>query len=80
MDDAAKFRVAKAAAQEDAAIKELQVKAEGALTEPEAHAASVAYNRALFRKVREIEPTIGGYVDKMEDAMLKRLNSEKKRE
>ena len=60
MDEAAKFRVAKAAAQEDAA--------------------SVAYNKALFRKVRDIEPSLDSYVDKLEEAMMKRLNSEKKRE
>jgi hypothetical protein len=80
LDDAAKFKLAKATAQEDAAIKELAAKAESAISDADAHNASVAYNKALFRKIRAIDPSLDGYVDKMEEAMMKRLNSEKKRE
>jgi hypothetical protein len=77
VDDAEKFKTVKATALEDPAIKELKAKADGAIGESEAHAASVAYNRALFRKVREIEPSLDGYVDKLETAMMKRLSGEK---
>lgn len=80
MDDGAKFRVTKAAAQEDPAIKELKAKADSAISESEAHSATVAYNRALFRKIRDIEPSLDGYVDQMESAMMKRLSAEKKSE
>ena len=77
MDDTEKYKVARATALEDAAIKDLKAKADGAINESEAHAASVAYNRALFRKIREIEPSLDGYVDKLETAMMKRLSGEK---
>jgi hypothetical protein len=77
VDDAEKYKTVKAAALEDPAVKELKTKADGAINESEAHAASVAYNRALFRKIREIEPSLDGYVDKVEAAMMKRLSGEK---
>jgi hypothetical protein len=80
LDDATKYRNAKAAALEDPAIKELKAKADGAVIEAEAHAASVAFNRALFGKVREIDPSLDKYVDGVEAAMMKRLNAEKKGE
>ena len=78
MDESTKYQTAKAVALEDAGIKDLKAKADGAITDSEAHSASVAYNRALFRKIREIEPSLDGYVDRLESAMMKRLNSEKK--
>jgi hypothetical protein len=77
MDDAEKYKTVKATALEDPTIKDLKSKAEGAINESEAHAASVTYNRALFRKIREIEPSLDGYVDKLETAMMKRLSGEK---
>ena len=80
LDDATKYKNAKATAGEDAAIKELKAKAENAVQESEAHEASVAYNRALFRKVRQIDPSLDKYVDGVEAAMMKRLNAEKKAE
>jgi hypothetical protein len=78
MDESTKYQTAKAVALEDAGIKDLKAKADGAISDSEAHSASVAYNRALFRKIREIEPSLDGDVDRLESAMMKRLNSEKK--
>jgi len=80
MDEATKFKTLKATAQEDPAIKELKAKAAGAISDSDANAASVAYNKALFRKIRELDPTMDAYVEKMESAMMKRLNSERKAE
>lgn len=78
MDDATKFQAIKAAAQEDPAIQALKEKADSAISDSDAHAASLAYNRALFRKVRELDPTLGEYVAAMEGAMMKLLTAEKK--
>jgi hypothetical protein len=80
VDDATKYKNAHATAVEDAQIKELKAKADSALAEDEAHRASIAYNKALFRKIRTLDPSLDAYVDKLEDAMMKRLNAEKKGE
>lgn len=77
LDDAAKFKAVKSTALEDAEIKALKIKAETTVDEAEAHTASVEYNKALFRKIRSIEPSLGNYVETVEQAMMKRLSSEK---
>ncbi len=78
MDDATKFKTLKALALEDAQIKELKAKADSAVSEADAHRASVAYNKALFQKIRELDPSVAPYSEKIEQAMMKRLNSEKR--
>lgn len=80
MDDPAKFKAVKAKAMEDPEIKELKNKADGEVAEAEASKALVNYNRALFRKIREIEPSLGDYADRVEQSMSKRLGSEKGKE
>lgn len=77
LDDATKFKLVRARAVEDPQLKELKAKADSELDESEAQKAGAAYNRALFRKIREIEPSLDGYVDKVEGAMSKRLAAEK---
>ncbi len=78
MDDATKFKTLKALALEDAQVKELKVNADTAVSEADAHHASVAYNKALFQKIRELDPSVAPYAEKIEQAMMKRLNSEKR--
>ncbi len=77
LDDATKYKNAHATALEDEKIKDLKAKADSAIDDAEAHRASVAYNKALFRKIREIDSSLDGYVDKVEEAMMKRLEAEK---
>ena len=79
-DDKAKYTAAREKADEDPAVKELKGTADNALTEAEAHTTSVAYNKAVYKKIREIDPSLDAYVDKLEEVMMKRLNSEKKAE
>ena len=62
---------------EDPQVKELKAKADSEVDEADARKALDAYNRALFRKVREIEPSLDGYVDKIEASLSKRLSAEK---
>ena len=78
MDDSTKFKALKALAHEDAQVKELKAKADSAVSEADAHRASVAYNKALFQKIRELDPSVAPYSEKIEQAMMKRLNSEKR--
>jgi hypothetical protein len=80
LDDATKYKNAHTAAVGDPQIKDLKAKADSALAEDEAHRATVAYNKALFRKIRDLDPSLDAYVDKLEQAMMKRLNAEKKGE
>lgn len=78
LDDDTKYKNARTAALEDEKIKDLKGKADSALTEDEAQRTSLAYNKALFKKIREVDPSIDAYVDKLEQAMMKRLSAEKK--
>lgn len=78
LDDATKYKNARAKALEDEQVKELKGKADSAIAEDEAHRASVSYNKALFRKIRQLDPSLDAYVDKLEEAMTKRLSAEKR--
>ena len=80
LDDATKFKNAKTKALEDAHIKELKSRADGEVNEAEAQKALESYNRALFQKIREIDPSVGDYSGKVEQAMHRRLNAEKSKE
>ena len=77
-DDATKFKAAKAHAMEDAHIKDLKSKADGEVNETEAHKALLNYNRALFQKIREVDPSVTDYSGKVEQSMSKRIGNEKK--
>ena len=79
-DDATKFSNAKARAIEDAHIKDLKGKADGEVNEAESHKALVNYNRALFQKIREIDPSVSDYAGKVEQSMTRRLGAEKGKE
>ena len=76
LDDLTKFRNAKSKALEDAHIKELKSKADSEVNEAEAHKALVNYNRALFQKIREVDPSVSDYAGKVEQSMTKRIGSE----
>ena len=80
VDDATRFKNAKTKAQEDAHIKELRSKADSEVNEADAHKALVSYNRALFQKIREIDPSVSDYASMVEQAMTKRLGAEKVKE
>jgi hypothetical protein len=58
---------------EIAALKE---KANSALSGSEVRTASLTYNRALFRKMRELDPSNSAFIRTMEAAMLKRVEKE----
>ncbi len=77
-DDATKFKAAKAQAMQDAHIKDLKSKADGEVNEAEAHKALLNYNRALFQKIREVDPSVSDYSGKVEQSMDKRIGNEKK--
>ena len=80
MDDAAKFKAVKAQAAEDQEVKDLKARADGEVNEAAAQKALVAYNRALFKKIIEIEPSVSAYAEKVEAAMTRRLSAEKGRQ
>ena len=70
----ARYEQAKAKAKEDPEVKALKVKADQALTEDEARRASVAYNQALFRKLRQIDRVDADRASSVESAILRRIN------
>jgi hypothetical protein len=79
-DERTRFRNAKAQAQEDGHLKELRSKADGEVNEAEANKALKEYNKALFQKIREVDPSVSGYSGKVEQSMSKRLSNEKAKE
>lgn len=83
MDEAAKmeaFKLLKAQALEDEEVRMLKEKADNSISEADARRASVAYNHALFRKVRDLEPKLAPFVERLENAVMKRLEAEKPKE
>jgi hypothetical protein len=77
VDDATKFKDAKAKALQDAKVTDLKSKADGEVDEAAAAKALASYNRALFQKIREIDPSVSDYATKVEQALTKRVSGEK---
>ncbi len=69
-----RFEKAKARAVEDPQVQSLKAKADDAVTEAESTKALRAYNKALFEKMRKVDGTLSERIDRMEAAILKRLN------
>ena len=57
----------------DPKLQELKLKADTAATDEEARKALRTYNKALFQKMRDLDPSIKERIDKMEAAVLRRL-------
>jgi hypothetical protein len=68
-----KFSDAKTKALEDGEVQELKLKADTAPSEEEARKAMRTYNKALFRKMRSIDPSIKDRIDATEAAIMRRL-------
>jgi len=68
-----KYEAAKVKAAEDPEVKKMKEKADAAPTEEDARKALRDYNKALFKRMREIDPSIKERVDRMETAVLNRL-------
>lgn len=74
--DRQKYDAAKTKAMEDPEIQALKKTADEAVTDDEAIKAQRAYNKALFAKMRKLEPVIKERIDKMEAAMMKKLGDQ----
>jgi hypothetical protein len=68
-----KFAEAKRKALEDSTVQDLKLKADSAPNEDEARKALRSYNRALFQKMRGLDPSIKDRIDATEQAIIKRL-------
>lgn len=69
----ARYDYARTRAADDEHVRDLKAKADGATSEDEGRKSLRAYNRALFDKMRKLEPTVSERIDRMEAAVLKRL-------
>jgi hypothetical protein len=69
----ARYDYARVRAADDEHVRDLKAKADSATTEDEGRKSLRAYNRALFEKMRKLEPTVSERIDRMETAVLKRL-------
>lgn len=72
----AKYDEARAKALEDAEVKALKEKADSAANEEEGRRALRAYNKALFSKIRRLDPSVKDRADSVEAGVMKRLGSE----
>ena len=70
----AKYDEVKSRAAADPQIAELQSKADTATSEEDGRKALRTYNKALFQKMRTLEPGLDARIDRMESAVLKRIN------
>jgi hypothetical protein len=68
-----KYNEAKRKAMEDSRVQDLKEKADNVADEAEAQKAMRAYNRALFEKMRKLDPSIKERIDGTEAALLRRL-------
>ncbi len=68
-----KYDQAKAKAAADPKVQELRGKADLANSEAESRKALRVYNKALFSRMKEIDPSIKDHVERMEAAVLSRL-------
>ena len=73
--EASHFQAAKAKALADKRVQELQAAADTA-TGDEAKTASRRYYKALFSKMREIDPTVTDRINRTEAAALRRVEQE----
>jgi hypothetical protein len=69
----AKYDEVRSRALADEKVKALKEKADSATGEEEGRQALRAYNKALFQKMRSLDSSIKDRVDRMETAVLKRL-------
>ena len=69
------FQAAKAKALEDQRVQELQARADSAMGD-DAKAATRRYYKALYEKMREIDPTVKDRIDRTEAATMRRLEQE----
>jgi hypothetical protein len=69
------FQAAKTKALEDKHVQELQAKADAA-TGDEAKTALRKYYKALYGKMREIDPSVKDRIDRTEAAALRRVEQE----
>ena len=71
------FKQARQQAFEDAKVAELRIKADEAKSKDAANAATRAYLKSLYSKMRSIEPSLKDRIDLTEAAALKGLDSPK---
>lgn len=71
--DKARFHELRAQALQDPAIKALRDKAD-TTTGDAGKEAEKAYDKALFDKVKQLDPSVSDYVDRVEKFTLDRLN------
>jgi hypothetical protein len=67
------YDLAKAKAMETPEILALKEKADNASSDEESRRALRSFNKALFNKIRQIDPTIKDRADRVEAALMKRL-------
>lgn len=70
-----KFAETKTRADADKNVAALREKADNATSDEESRKAMRAYNKALFEKMRSLEPSLDGRINRMEAAVMKQLDA-----
>jgi hypothetical protein len=74
-EETSRFQAAKTKALQDAHVQELQSKADSA-TGDDVKSASRRYYKALYEKMREIDPSVKDRIDRTEAATMRRVEQE----
>lgn len=74
--DKLRFDRAKAQAANDPQVRMLKAKADSSLSEDQFRSAAIAYNKALFAKMREIDRGAEDWIDRVEAGVLRRIGGE----
>ena len=73
IDEEQRYQAAKTKAENEPAIQKLKFKADGALTLNEARVTLAAYNRALFRRIGQIDPAVKEHAELVQNAILRQM-------
>ena len=74
--DRARYHEIKAQVLQDPEVKALKEKADNAGTDAEQRAAEKTFDKALFKKMRTLDPSISEYIDRVEKATMKQIGGE----
>jgi len=73
LDEERRYREVKARAENDPEMRKLKLKSDSALTETQARESLIAYNRALFRKISQLDPALKERAESVQNAILRMI-------
>jgi hypothetical protein len=73
LDEERRYQEVKAKAANDPELRKLKLKSDTAVTETDARESLIAYNRALFRKIAQLDPALKERAESVQNAILRMI-------